>query len=46
MMRGKENRIKDYKKENAELTKEIHKLQLENTRLKAETGDSGDDKSL
>ncbi|MBI2029066.1 DUF1049 domain-containing protein [Candidatus Gottesmanbacteria bacterium] len=45
-IRGKESKIKDYKKENAELTKRIHQLELENTRIKAETNSSGDDKSL
>lgn len=43
---GKENKIKDYKKENAELLKETHQLELENTRLKAETNAPADDKSL
>lgn len=45
-MRGKESKIKDYKKENADLTKRIHQLELENTKLSAETGVSPDDKSL
>lgn len=45
-LRGKESKIKDYKKENAELLKEIHQLELENTRLKAETNAPADDKSL
>ena len=43
---GKESKIKDYKKEHAELLKEIHQLELENTRLKAETNAPSDDKSL
>ena len=43
---GKENKIKDYKKENVELAKRIHQLELENTRLKAETNTADDDKSL
>lgn len=46
MLRGKERTIQDYKKENLELTKEMHHLELENARLKAETEDDGDDKSL
>lgn len=33
---GKESKIKDYKKENDEYVKQIHKLELENTRLRAE----------
>lgn len=45
-MRGKESKIKDYKKENAQLTKQIHQLELENTRLKVETNSPADDKSL
>lgn len=45
-LRGKENKIKDYGKENAELLKLNHQLELENTRLKAETSAPTDDKSL
>lgn len=45
-MRGKESKIKDYKKENAELMKRNHQLELENTRLQAETNAPRDDKSL
>lgn len=45
-IRGKESTIKDYKKENAELIRKIHQLELENTRLKAETDEPLDDKSL
>lgn len=45
-IRGKENKIKDYRKENAQLTKINHQLELENTRLKAETNAPADDKSL
>ena len=45
-IRGKENRIKDYKKENVELVKKLHQLELENTRLKAETDTPADDMSL
>lgn len=45
-IRGKESKIKDYTKENAELTKRIHQLELENARLEAETNAPADDKSL
>lgn len=45
-MRGKESKIKDYKKENADLMKRIHQLELENTKLMAETDSPPDDKSL
>ncbi len=45
-LRGKENKIKDYKAENAELLKQVHQLQLENTKIKAETHTPVDDKSL
>lgn len=43
---GKESKIKDYRKENAGLLKQIHQLELENTKLKAETNTPEDDKSL
>lgn len=45
-LRGKESKIKDYKKENAELLRTIHQLELENTKLKAQTDEPNDDKSL
>ena len=45
-LRGKENTIKDFKKENAELARQVHQLELENTKLKAETNAPVDDKSL
>lgn len=45
-IRGKESKIKDYKKENTELVKEVHKLEIENTKLKAETNAPDDDNSL
>lgn len=45
-IRGKEGRIKDYKKETAELLKINHQLELENARLEGKTNDSADDKSL
>ncbi len=35
-MMGKDSKIKDYSKENAELTRRIHELELENTKLAAE----------
>lgn len=43
---GKESKIKDYGKENAEYLKQIHQLELENAKLKAQTNASEDDKSL
>lgn len=43
---GKDNKIKDSNKENAEYLKKIHQLEIENTRLKAETNSPDDDKSL
>lgn len=45
-IRGKDSKIKDYSKENAELLKINHQLELENTRLKAEMDAPADDKSL
>jgi len=46
-IRGKENKIRDYKKEIADLTKRIHQLELENTKLEAGSDTStADDKSL
>lgn len=45
-IRGKESTIKDYKKENIELTKRVHQLELENTRLKALNDQDDDDNSL
>ena len=45
-IRGKDGKIKGYKKETAELTKKNHQLELENTRIKAETNSPTDDKSL
>ena len=43
---GKENTIKNANKQIAELTKRVHQLELENERLKAESGHPSDDKSL
>lgn len=45
-IRGKENRIRSYEKEVADLTRRVHNLELENTRLKTKTGEEGDDDSL
>lgn len=45
-IRGKESKIKDYKKENAELTKQIHQLELTNARLETAANIPSDDKSL
>lgn len=45
-MRGKDSKIKDYGKDNAQLLKINHQLELENTRLKAETNAPIDDNSL
>ncbi len=46
-LHGKENKIKEEEKTIAELTKEIHQLELENTRLKEKSGEGdNDDKSL
>ena len=43
---GKENTIKDDNKQISELTKKMHQLELENERLKGESGHPSDDKSL
>ncbi len=46
-LHGKENRIKEDERTIAELTKEIHQLELENTRLKEKSGEGDiDEKSL
>ncbi|MBI2596350.1 DUF1049 domain-containing protein [Candidatus Daviesbacteria bacterium] len=46
-LHGKENKIKEDEKTIAELTKEIHQLELDNTRLKEKSGEGkNDDKSL
>ncbi|CAN5205246.1 hypothetical protein BH11PAT1_BH11PAT1_4780 [soil metagenome] len=45
-LRGKDNKIKDYKKENVGLLKQVHQLELENSKLQADTDSSVDDKSL
>lgn len=43
---GRDSTIKDSNKQIAELTKKVHQLELENERLKGETGHPSDDKSL
>jgi regulator of replication initiation timing len=45
-LRGKDSKIKDYKKDTAELTKKIHQLELENTKLRAETNAPADDRAM
>jgi uncharacterized membrane protein YciS (DUF1049 family) len=45
-MHGKENTIKNANKQISELTKRVHQLELENERLKGESGHPRDDKSL
>ena len=40
------NKVKNLKKELAEVTKEAHKLEIENAKLKAETGESTDENSI
>lgn len=45
-LHGKESTIKDANKQISELTKRVHQLELENERLKAESGHPSDDKSL
>jgi len=43
---GRESTIKDANKQISELTKRAHQLELENERLKGESGHPSDDKSL
>jgi putative membrane protein len=45
-MHGKESTIKNANKEISDLTKKVHQLELENERLKTESGHPRDDKSL
>lgn len=45
-LRGKEKKIKDYKKENLELLRQIHQLEITNTRLETAANLPSDDKSL
>ena len=42
----KDSTIKDSSKQISELTKRVHQLELENERLKGESGHPSDDKSL
>ncbi|OGM12873.1 hypothetical protein A3A76_00615 [Candidatus Woesebacteria bacterium RIFCSPLOWO2_01_FULL_39_23] len=41
-----QDELKRLKTENSELTKEVHKLELENTKLKASNGDEFDENSI
>lgn len=43
---GRDSTIKDASKQISELTKRVHQLELENERLKGESGHPSDDKSL
>ena len=43
---GKDSAIKEANKQVAELTKRVHQLELENERLKGESGHPSDDKSM
>ncbi len=45
-MRGKDHKITDYKKENAELLRQIHQLEITNARLETAANLPSDDKSL
>jgi lipopolysaccharide assembly protein A len=45
-IRGKENKIRATEKEVADLTRRVHQLELENTRLKAGVKEDGDEDSL
>lgn len=45
-LHGKENQIKEDERTIAELTKQIHQLQLDNVRLKERLGEGEDNKSL
>lgn len=46
-LRGKDHKIKDIRRENADLTKRIHQLELENSSLEARVkGHNPDNKSL
>lgn len=42
----KQKELKGTKEENAELVKRVHKLELENTKLKAQTGEEFDEESF
>ena len=43
---GQKNKIKELKKELAEITREHHKLELENAKFKAELGEPEDENSI
>lgn len=43
---GEKGKVKKLKEEVTEATKQAHKLELENTRLKAETGEKEDEDSI
>lgn len=43
---SQKNKVKELKKELAEVTREHHKLELENTKFKAELGEPEDDNSI
>lgn len=45
-MRGKENKITDYKKENAELLRQVHQLEITNAKLETAANLPLDEKSL
>lgn len=45
-MRGKEHKITDYQKENAELVRKIHQLEITNARLETAANLPSDEKSL
>ncbi len=45
-LRGKEHKITDYKKENAELLRKIHQLEITNARLETAANLPSDNKSL
>ena len=45
-IRGKESKIKNSKKENTDLVKRVHQLELENAHLVEKTKSSPDDRSL
>ena len=45
-LHGKDSAIKNSNKQISELTKTVHKLELENERLKTQSGHPSDDKSM
>ena len=42
----KEDELKKLREENADLTKEVHKLELENTKIKSKNGEPVDEDSI